>query len=143
MNGKQMAGLFVAVTIAAVFLTPFSTIIAGSTGVQSVQNTTVTADVGNASQLDGYDVVADSETVYRYNQSAGTNETLTAGTDYEINDAAARLRPLASGAVQDGDTLYVSYDYRATSSTVSRIAGFAPLMLALLILVTIGNKIQA
>lgn len=142
MNGRQLAAVFIAVTIAAVFLTPINTVVTGSTGVQTVTNETVTADVGNYSSVTGYDVESGSEEVIRYNESTGQNETLVEGTDYEFDYENARIKPLSGGSVDDGDTLYVSYDYQATSSTVATIGGLVPLFVALLILVTLSNKID-
>lgn len=142
MNGRQLATIFIAVTIAAVFLTPLNTVTTGSTGVQTVNNTTVTADVGNYSSLPKYDVQSGTEEVVWYNSTSGSNETLVEGTDYEFDNENARIRPLSGGSVSDGDTLYVSYDYQATSGTVATIGRLVPLFVALLILVTLTQKID-
>lgn len=142
-SGKQIAALLVAVTIAGTLLTPIADVIGGSTGVQTVGNQTVTADVGNFSNdLEGYDVVQDSETVYRFNSTSGANESLTEGTDYEFDYDNARVKPLAAGSVEDGDTLYVAYDYQATSGTVTTVAGLVPMFVALMILVVLANRVD-
>lgn len=141
MNGKQMAGVFVALTVAAVFITPFANVVGSSTGMQSV-DTETTANIGQADDLTGYDVVDDSVVVERYNETSASNETLVEGTDYEFDNTEASLTPLESGDVQEGDTLYVSYDYRATSDSVATVSGLVPLFVVLLILVTISDKMD-
>lgn len=142
-SGRQIAALLIAVTIAATLLVPISDVVSSGTGQQTVTNTTVTADVGNYSEdLEGYDVDETSETVVWYNSTSGSNETLTEGTDYEFDYQDARVKPLATGPVSDGDTLYVSYDWQATDSTVSTIAGLVPLFVALLILVKLTDKVR-
>jgi hypothetical protein len=143
MNGQKIAALLIGVTIAATLLTPVASTVTDNTGTQTVTNTTVTADVGNwSADLEGYNVVQTSETVYWYNSSSGANETLTEGTDYEFDYDDARVKPLSGGSVSDGDTLYVSYDYQATSGTVQTVSDLIPMFLVLLILVTIGNKLR-
>lgn len=142
MNGRQLATVFIAITIAAVFLTPISTVVTDSTGVQTVENETVTADVGNYSGLTGYSVDSSSEEVVWYNSTSGQNETLVEGTDYEFDYEESRIKPLSGGSVSDGETLYVSYDYQATSETVATIGSLVPLFVALLILTTLSSKID-
>lgn len=132
-----MAG---AVIIGAI-LGPFTTIVGSNTGMQTVTNETVTADVGAYATLPGYDVQTDSETVYWFNQTAGKNETLTKGTDYEFDYPGARIKPLEGGKVNESDTLYVSYDWRASSGMTATLAGFAPLFFALLILTILAKEI--
>lgn len=142
-KGRTIAALLIAVTIAGTLVVPISDIVDSSTGTQTVNNTTVTADVGNYSaDLEGYNVVQSSETVYWYNSSSGSNETLSEGTDYEFDYDDARVKPLASSDVSDGDTLYVSYDYEATDGTVSSIAGLVPLFVVLLMLVKLSDKVR-
>lgn len=136
-----MAAVFIAVTVAAVFIGPISTVVTGTTGQQSVTNESLTADVGTFQDLEGYDV-DDSETVYWYNKTSGQNETLTEGTDYEFDYTEGRIKFLSGGSVSSGEDVYVSYDYQATSATVATIGGLVPLFVVLLILVKLTNKMD-
>lgn len=144
-SGKKIAVLLVALTVAAVFITPISNVVSDSTGTQSVTNTSATADIGNWSDdLEGYDVESGTTTVYWYNSSSSSNETLTEGTDYEFDYDDARVKILAGNThgISDGDQLYVSYDYAATSGATSTVANLVPLFVVLLILVTIGKEVE-
>ncbi|WP_148414921.1 hypothetical protein [Haloferax sp. KTX1] len=138
MNAKGIAAVLIAATIAATLFMPISNVVTGNTGTQSVVNETATADVGTAVDLDGYEVVADSETVYYDNGSGWT--TATAGTDYSFDDNSASVTALSGGSIDDGAALRVSYDYQATSGSTTTITGLIPLFVALLILGVLAAK---
>jgi len=99
--------------------------ITDNTGVQSVGNESVTADVGNYTDLDGYNIKDGTVTV----ENDGT--TYTEGDDYEIDYEAGELKALDSGTIEDGETLTVSYDYQASGKTTATIANLIPLVMAL------------
>lgn len=136
-NGKLIAGTLIAMTIAAVFLTPLSTVVATSTGVVGVGNESVTIHTDEYSDLDGYDVTNN----YTVELEDGTE--LTEGTDYEINRTEGSITAVSGSAtVSDGDTVLVTYEYNATDSTTGTIAGLVPMFAALLILGIAAAKMR-
>lgn len=141
-SGKTIAGLLVAVTIAATLFIPINDAISNSSGEVVVDDETVTADVGNAVALDGYSIIDGSETVERYNSTSDSYETVSSGTDYEIDNNQGTITALEGGAINDGDELRVSYEYEATDGTTSTVMGLIPMMLGLLILVTLAKPIM-
>lgn len=132
----------VALAVAATLVGPFNAAVADSTGTQSVTNESVTAEIDTFVELDGYDIVTDSETVYWYNNSSSSYEEVTSGTDYEMNYDPGQIKALSGGSIGDGDELKVSYDYQATDGTTTTIAGLVPLFVVLLILGVLAAKIQ-
>lgn len=132
-----MVAVFIAVAIAAILLGPTITAVQDNTGTQTI-NESVTADVGNWTQLEGYQIVEDSETI----ETTG-GVTLTAGTDYEMAYENGSIMALSgSTEISDGDTLEATYDYEATSGMTTTVIGYGPLFLGLLLLVTIAAKVQ-
>lgn len=142
MKGSKIAALLVGLTLAATLVLPMVNVIDRSTGVQTINNTSVEpVDPGNWSKdLPGYNA-NDGETVKWYNSTSGSNETLTEGTDYKIDQDQPRIKILKGGSVSQGDQVWATYDYQATDSTTSTIADLVPLFLVLLMLVSLGNKI--
>lgn len=144
MDGRNMTGLLLAITIGAIFFIPVVDVIDGSTGEVQIENETVTenASFDEVYELDRYDIVSDSETVERYNSSDDSWVTLTEGTDYTIDYSNSTVEFVDGGAVSAGDEVRASYTYEATSGVVTTIADLLPLFLALLLLVPMASKIQ-
>ncbi|UXF50880.1 MAG: hypothetical protein HQRvContig02_17 [Haloquadratum phage sp.] len=142
MADKGITGLLLAVTIGAVFFVPVVDAIDSSTGEVQIENETVTNDVNYTEtyELSNDDVLADSETL-EYDD-AGTWTTLTAGTDYTIDDANGTVQFESGGVLTEGDSVRASYTYQATEGTVTTVAGLLPLFLALLLLVPMANEVQ-
>jgi hypothetical protein len=139
MNGaaKLVLGVALAVTIGIIVLQPVVGAINDSTGVQTeVEN--VTADVGNYTDLAGYDLKSGTITV---NSSGGTT-TYAQGSDYEVALDNGSLLVLSSGTISDGETLNVSYDYQATDSTTTTVLGFIPVMFGTLLIVAAARGVQ-
>ena len=135
-SAKSMVAVFIAVAIAAILLGPTITAVQDNTGTQTI-NESVTADVGNWTQLEGYQIVENSETI---NNSSGT--TLAEGSDYEIAYENGSIKAYDTASVTDGETLNATYDYEATSGMTTTVIGYGPLFLGLLLLVTIASKVQ-
>lgn len=141
-SGKEVAGLLIALTFAAVLITPIADTVNGNSGSVEVTNESLTAEVGEYQELDGYDIDSDSETVYWLNSTSGDYEVITAGDDYELNESAGTIKFTESGVVDDGDDVKVSYTYQATSGTVSTILDLLPLFAGLVILGVMAAKVQ-
>lgn len=139
-SGKGIAGLMVAATIVMSMFAPIAGLVAGVQGTQSVANEQVTAANDDYVDLDGWDVHEDSETV-EFKDGSGSWVTATEGTDYEMAYGNGSVKAVSSGAIDDGDTLRVSYDYRATEGTTAMVIGLVPLFLGLMVLGTFANKI--
>lgn len=132
---KQVISAVVAGIILVSMFSPITNVVGSNTGTQSVANESVTADVGNYTDLDGYQLKDGTVNVTDDN---GT--TYTEGTDYEIDYDAGKLKPLENGSIADGDTLSVSYDYQAADNTTSTIAGLIPLILTLVGVMLFADK---
>lgn len=141
-KGEQIAGLLVAVTIAAVLFSPVATVVSDNTGEQTVTNETVTASHGDWVELNGYAIQEDSETVYWHNSTSDQWEEATSPDDYEMDYPPGAIRTNSSGTIPDGDEIRVSYTYEATSGTTSTVLGMVPMFVALLILVTLAVKVE-
>lgn len=127
MPGKQskaVIGLFIGLMIAGILLAPMSSAISNNTGEQNVVNESVTADTSEYVDLEGWDLVSGSETVYWLNESSGDYEVVTAPGDYTLREQEGQIRANSSGPISTGDSLKVTYDYMATSGTTTTIAGF-------------------
>jgi hypothetical protein len=137
MKVRQIMLVLLAVTIGAVLFIPFSSAIASNTGTQSVAGENVTADIGNYTDLNGYDV--DSTTVTVDNSTGATVDS----ADFTVNETDGSLLIESSVTnVNDGETLNVSYDYQATDGQTTTVATLLPLLLALLLLVTLAGRIM-
>jgi len=143
MDGKGMTGLLLAVTIGAVFFVPVVDVIDNTTGEVEIENETVTTNVSFSEtyELRGDNITAGSETIEVVN-SDGTFTTLTAGTDYALNEADGTIQFSDTTDVSTGDEIRASFTYQATDGIVTSIAGLLPVFLALLLLVPMANKIQ-
>lgn len=133
--------VMIAVAIAATLIAPFATATSDNTGTQSVVNESVTADTGSYVDLGGYDINQGSETIYWYNSTSGSNETLSSPSDYEIRYDTGDLKANASGPVSDGDQLYANYTYQATGGTTTALAKLLPVFFVLVILVSLVSKV--
>lgn len=141
-DAKKMAGVMVAVTIAAVLFSPIATVIGDNTGDQTVTNETVNANHGEYVDLTGYAIEDGSETVYEYNETSGSWETATSGTDYEMDYPPGEIQTLSGGSISDGDEIRVSYSYEATSGTTTTVLTMTPMFVALLILGTLAARVN-
>jgi hypothetical protein len=140
---KTIVGVALAVAIAAILLGPVVTTVNGQTGTQEVTNETVTAETGEWVNLDGYNVVESSVTVYGYNDSDDSYEEAIEGTDYELDADAGEIKALnSSSLIEDGEDIKVTYDYEATDAMTETIIGYGPTFLGLLLLTTVGMKVQ-
>lgn len=135
--GSAITKVVIGALIAVVLLNPLNSVVADSTGTTSVANETVTAD-NSFQELQGYDIVNGSVTV---NDSDGN--TVDPG-NYTVRHAPGEIRinNSSSTVVSDGEQVDVSYDYQATSGSVTTIALLVPLLAVLLVLVLFTGKIQ-
>jgi hypothetical protein len=141
MTPRQIVAFIVGITIVVTVFSPFSVIVNDNSGTTTVSDETLTADVGNFSDLRGYNIDSGSLSVERYNTTSDSYESV-AGSDYELEADAGRLKPLASGAIEDGDELRVDYDYRVTDGTTTTIVEILPTIVVLTILGLIGLRLQ-
>lgn len=133
--------MLIAVTIAATLIAPIVTSVNDNTGTVSVTNESVTADVGNYVDLDGWDIDSGSETVYYDNNSDGNYDT-AAASDYTLNESEGTIRADSGGSIDDGAAMLVSYDYQATSGTTTTVVDLIPMFLGLLIMGVLAFRIQ-
>jgi hypothetical protein len=131
----DIARVAIIAVIGVVLFSPFVSVVNSNSGVQTIENETVTADFDNYVELDGYDLVDGTVTV-----DDGSGATYSEGTDYELNQSAGSIHALSGGTITDGQSIEVSYEYQATDGTTSTIIGLLPLFLALLILVILAAK---
>lgn len=145
MNRK--AGLVIGFVLAAVFgmifLGPVIQAVGSNTGTQSETNETVAANVGQFVDLGGYDIETDSETVWAYNDTSGSYEQATKGTDYEIAYNNGSVKALSgSSLIEDGEDIKVSYTYQASGGLTTTVVGFIPVMLGTLVLYVISRGVM-
>jgi len=127
----------IAVAIAAILLSPTIAAVQDNTGTQTITDESATADYGNWTQLEGYQIVDGSETI-----EAQDGTAYSAGSDYEMAYENGSIQALSSGTITDGETLNATYDYKATSGMTTTVIGYGPLFLGLLLLVTLASKVQ-
>lgn len=138
MNGKAglVLGIVLAVVIGMVVLSPVVSAVNDNTGTVS-ESENVTQDIGNFTDLGGYEIVSGSSVV---TNEAGT--TLTEGTDYEIGEQNGSIKFLSTTATTDGNLADVSYDYQATDGPATTVIGFVPVMFGLLLFVAAARGVQ-
>lgn len=141
-SSDKIVGVLLAAVVLGVLLGPLTAAVTDNTGEQSVTNETVTADVGSYVDLQGYSVIEDSETVYRFNSTSDAYEETTRGDDYEMDYGAGAVQALESGDIDDGDELRVSYDWEATDSTTTTVASYIPMFAILIVLVMFVDRIR-
>lgn len=134
---RRYAALLIALTIAATLFTPITDSVVSATNEQSVTNETVTAQTGTFVDLERYQLVDGSETVYN---SSGAE--MTRGTDYEIDYGDGRIKALSGGDISDGSQIQVSYQWRQTTGTTSTVLNLIPLFVALLILAIMAAQVM-
>jgi len=136
-SGRMIAATLIAMTVVAVLVGPLATSATDNTGVVGV-NEEISADSGTWQDLEGFDLTSNfsAET-----SSGGTS--LSEGSDYELNESAGTIKFLSGSAnVNDGDAVTTTYEYNATDSTTSVIAGLLPLFAGLLLLGTAAMRIR-
>lgn len=119
---------------------PIASTVYGSTGTQAIQNESLSADLDTYQDLEGFNIV-DGSTTVEYDNGTAWN-TATEGTDYELALENGTIKPLSSGAIDQGDPLRVSYDYQVTSGTTTTIVQLVPLFVALMVLGLFAFKVQ-
>lgn len=139
---KKILGVLVAVVFAVVLFAPISNAVAANSGTADVTNETLSAQVGTYQDLDHYDVNQGTVTVYWYNSTSGSYETLTNGTDYEIAYSNGSVKTLSGGDVSDGDDLKVSYEWQQTDPMTTTIITLVPLLLLVMIIVVMSRAIE-
>lgn len=142
MDNKGITTLVIALTIGAVFFIPVVDIINSNSGTQTINESVVTdnASFTETYDLEGYDIVAGSETIEANDGSGWV--TLTSGTDYTLTDSNAQLELNDTANVNAGDEIRATYDYEATSGMVTSITGLLPVFLALILLVPMANRVS-
>jgi hypothetical protein len=136
---RKIVVIGLVIVLGVVFLQPVVAVINDNTGVQSVGNESVTADLGNFTELNGYSLVNGSVEV---TDDSGTT-IYSEGTDYEVDYEAGKLKALTGGSISDGESLLVDYDYEATESGTTTVLGFVPVMFGVLLLVASARGIQS
>lgn len=139
LNGKsgKIIAIVLAVVLGIVVMQPVVGAVNDNTGtVTEAEN--VTADLGNYSDLGGYDVVSGSVVV----ESSDGTTTYSQGSDYEVALENGSIKPLSSGTITDGETLNVTYDYQATDSSTTTVLGFVPVMFGVLLFVVVSRGVM-
>jgi len=142
-SAKVVMATAIAATIAAVLIVPVAGSINDNTGQVSVTNESVSpVEVGNYTDLGGYNIDNSSETVWWYDSLTGEYRQLNDGTDYKIRPGPGEIKFLEGGQVSDGDDVKISYDYQATDSQSTTVINLVPLFMALLILGVFAQQIM-
>lgn len=135
-------GLAVFAAVGVILLGPVAEVTQSNTGVQTVTNETVYANYNQSVDLRGYDIQPNTETVWGLNETSGTYEQATSGTDYTLNDGAGTIEFNSSSTLIDsGEEVKVSYDYEAAGALPSLVIGFIPLAIGLLLFVGISSRV--
>jgi hypothetical protein len=135
-SGKIIA-IVLAVVLGIVVMQPVVGAVNDNTGtVSDAEN--VTADLGNYSDLGGYDLVDGTVVV----ESTDGTTTYSEGSDYEVALENGSIKPLSSGTITDGETLNVTYDYNATDSSTTTVLGFVPVMFGVLLFVVVSRGVM-
>lgn len=145
---SDVSGLIIAIVVAVVIGATMLGVVldttSANTGTQSVTNESLTesASLGETYELEGYEVVSGSETVWFENGSAGSFEQATAGTDYTVDQMPGDVTLEESGEIDAGDEVKVSYDWEATDSTTTTILDLLGLFIALILLVFVARPLM-
>ena len=132
----------VAIIVMMIGLSIADDAIGQSTGTQTVTNETATALYNESVDLDGYDLVSGTVTVYGFNDTSSSYEVATAGTDYSVNLGPGTIEANSSSTlIQDGETVKASYDYVAADALTTFIVGFIPVMMGVLAFVAVAGPI--
>jgi len=138
----MVLGLAIFAAVGVILLGPVAGVVDQNTGDQTVTNETVHADYDQSVDLRGYDLVANSETVWGYNDTSGSYEQATSPDDYTLNDAGGDLSfNSSSSLIEDGEEVKVSYDYQASDTLTTLVVGFIPLGVGLLIFVGVAKRV--
>lgn len=134
---SRITTLVVALVIGAALLSPVVGVVTDNVGEVTVDEEEFTdVDVGEWYDLDGTNLVEDSETV-EYDSGEGWTEA-SSGTDYEMNYDNGSVQFLEGGDISAGDDVRVSYDYEATDGMTTSIIELIPLFIALFLLVALA-----
>jgi hypothetical protein len=136
-----LVSLFVGATIAILLFSPVTTTVTGLDETTTVSDEIVEADVGAESELRGYQLTDAPVTVEEYNESSETWATRSQGTDYTLDRADGSIQTLEDGRIDDGARLRVDYAYQPADDTTAMIWGYAPFVLAVLLLGVLGSKL--
>jgi len=135
-------GFVLAAVFGLIFLQPVVGAVQDNTGTQAVTNETVNADLDSYADLGGYDVDEGSVTVYGFNDTSSSYETVSS-TDYDVRYPEGELQVNSTASiVQDGETIKVSYDYQASDGVATTVIGFIPVIMATLILFVLSQGVQ-
>jgi len=137
---NQIAGFALAISVAVVVMMLGLSIadqaIGQSTGIQSVDNESITAAYDEPVELDAYDL--QSGTVEVYNASGA----LVPSGEYTVNEGPATINVSSSStSIADGETISVTYDYEAADSLTTFIVGFIPVMMGVLAFVVVARPV--
>jgi len=140
-NAQTVVMLALVAAIGVIGLAVAAPVVSSNTGTQSVTNETVTATTGEYSSLDGFDIDPSTTVVYGYNDTSGSYETTT---EYTLNEGPGEIQfdIQNSTLIDDGEDVKVTYDYQATDSLTGLVAGYLPLGIGLMVLVTVASRIE-
>lgn len=136
-----LVSLFVGATIAILLFSPVTTTVTGLGETTAVSDEVVEADIGDETELRGYQLTNATVAVEEYNETSGTWETRTQGSDYTLDRTDGSIRALADGRIDDGARLRVDYSYDPADDTTALIWSYAPFVLAVLLVGVLGSKL--
>lgn len=142
MAGKQIVAVMIAVTLAVVLLAPIVTAVNDNSGTVDATNESVTVELDEYQDLNGYNVEDGSETVQWYNSTSDSYDTLSEGSDYEVRNGPGELNVTSSSPASSGDEVLVSYSYQATSGSTTLVVGLISTLVGVLIIGVLGLEIQ-
>jgi len=140
-TGKQIAAVVIAATIAVTLFAPISGMVSSSSGSQSVTNETFVADINESVELDGYNVDSGSETVYWYNSTSESYETVD-NSYYTFHYDGGDITIENGTEISDGDDMKVDYEYQATDGATTDVMLLIPLFVALMVLGALANELS-
>lgn len=136
-SSRQLIALAVGLVIGVSMIGVLIPVVNDNVGEQTPDNESVTANIGEWQDLEGWDIDPNSETVLN-----STDTELTQGTDYEMNNTAGEIKFLSTASTSDGEAMQVSYTYQASSSTATTVLDLVALFVALVLLVALSRPIQ-
>ena len=141
-NTSKIVALMIGVLIASVLFLPLFDTVNANSGVQTVNNSTVTVQNDTYTDLSGYEVDRSTVVVYGYNETSG-NYVQATSDDYDLNPTPGEIKANNSSTlIQDGEEIKVTYDYAATSPLTTTVVTLVPLFAAVAIVAVLGIRIQ-
>ena len=134
-SGKLLA-VVLAMVVAVVMIGPMITTTNDNTGTVAVDNETITAQLNEPVDLQGYEIQSGSVTAY------DADDNVIPASNYTVDLQPGEFNLTDTSEAADGEEISVTYDYQATDSTTETVVGIGPLLIALLALVVVAKEVE-